>query len=115
MSHIAMDLHSPEFKADPYPTFAQVRSEDPVQLTEFPGNRKGWLITRYEDADKVLRDARFVKDPRHAFTQEELQQQFPALREQESGDGHREAFTFGRNMLGIPGFVPWSAFLLHLA
>ncbi len=94
----AIDLHSPHFKADPYPVFARVRSEDPVHLTEFPGNRKGWLITRYEEAEKVLRDPRFVKDPRHAFTPEQLQQQFPALATQKPG--HEQAFAFDRNMLG---------------
>ena len=94
----AINLNSPDFKADPYPVFARVRSEDPVHLTEFPGNRKGWLITRYEEAEKVLRDPRFIKDPRHAFTPEQLQRQFPALKVQEPE--HEQTFAFNRNMLG---------------
>ncbi len=97
----AIDLNSPKFKADPYPVFAQVRAEDPVHEADFPGNRKGWLITRYEDAEKVLRDSRFVKDPQHAMTREELQQFFPAQRQQEQEPGHNQAaFAFSRNMLG---------------
>jgi cytochrome P450 len=95
---ITMDLNSPDFKADPYPVFARVRSEDPVYLTEFPGDRKGWLITRYEEAEKALRDPRFIKDVRHVLTEEQIRQQFPAPIRQEPG--HEQAFAFTRNMLG---------------
>jgi cytochrome P450 len=94
----AINLNSPDFKADPYPVFARVRSEDPVYLTEFPGNRSGWMITRYEEAEKVLRDPRFAKDPRHVFTPEQLQKQFPTQNAQKQE--HEQAFAFNRNMLG---------------
>ena len=73
-----INIASPDFKADPYPTFTETRTEDPVRQMTMPGNRKGWLITRYDDADLVLRDPRFVKDLRHALTLEEIAQQFPA-------------------------------------
>ncbi len=95
---LEIDLSSPRLKSNPYPLFTHLRSEDPMHWVEFPGNRHGWLITRYEDAERALRDARFVKDPRHALTQEQLLQQFPAALEQ--SQGHQHAFTFGRNLLG---------------
>ena len=93
-----INLTSPDFKADPYPTFAQTRAEDPVHQVTLPGNRKGWLITRYDDADLVLRDQRFVKDIRHALTSEEIAKQFPAL-QQEQNQAHGAAISFNRNML----------------
>ncbi len=72
-----LNLNSPTFKANPYPAFAQLRSHDPVHQIPMPGGRTAWLITRYEDADDVLKDQRFVKDLRHALSPEELAQRFP--------------------------------------
>jgi len=39
-------VNSPEFVADPYPTFREMRTEDPVMWSEGIG---GWLLTRYDD------------------------------------------------------------------
>ena len=39
-------VNSPEFVADPYPTFREMRKEDPVMWSEGIG---GWLLTRYDD------------------------------------------------------------------
>ncbi|MFL5629090.1 MAG: cytochrome P450 [Ktedonobacteraceae bacterium] len=72
-----LNLNSPGFKANPYPAFAQLRSHDPVHQILMPGGRTAWLITRYEDADDILKDQRFVKDVRHALSPEELAQRFP--------------------------------------
>ncbi len=93
-----INLASPDFKADPYPAFAQTRTEDPVHQVTLAGNRKGWLITRYDDADLVLRDPRFVKDVRHALTPEEIAKQFPWQEEQ--NQAHGAVISFNRNMLG---------------
>jgi cytochrome P450 len=65
MSH----LTSPAFKANPYPAFACLRADDPVHQFTSSGvhqlnssqEQRTWLITRYEDAQVVLRDERFVK------------------------------------------------------
>ena len=95
---IEINLASPEFKADPYPSFTQTRNEDPVHQVTLAGNRKGWLITRYDDADLVLRDPRFVKDVRHALTPEEIAKQFPWQEEQ--NQAHGAVISFNRNMLG---------------
>jgi cytochrome P450 len=50
------DLLRPEVLADPYPLFRRLRQEDPVH--EDPQGR-GWIISRYDDVEKVLADRRF--------------------------------------------------------
>lgn len=93
-----INLASPDFKANPYPAFTETRTEDPVHQVTLAGNRRGWLITRYDDADLVLRDPRFVKDVRHALTPEEIAKEFPW--QQEENQAHGAAISFNRNMLG---------------
>ena len=73
MSHPPrVDLFDPVFKADPYPTYARLRSSAPVHRATMPDGRGVWLITRYEDVLAVLKDERFVKDWRSALTPEQL-------------------------------------------
>ncbi len=55
-------LFSPEFTKNPYPTYARLREEDPIHQVRFPDGQLGWLVTRYADADAVLKDPRFIKD-----------------------------------------------------
>jgi cytochrome P450 len=50
------DLLRPEVLANPYPLFRRLRREDPVH--EDPQGR-GWIISRYDDVEKVLADRRF--------------------------------------------------------
>jgi cytochrome P450 len=69
-----IDLGSPEFTANPYPTYAQLRATAPIQRLTLPDERTVWLITRYDDVVAVLRDPRFVKDQRNTMTAEELAQ-----------------------------------------
>jgi pimeloyl-[acyl-carrier protein] synthase len=45
---------SPEFQADPYPTYRRLREEEPVHVSPFGV----WIITRYDDVIAVLRDRR---------------------------------------------------------
>lgn len=56
-------LDDPRFKANPYPTYARLRIEAPVYRAKpafwLPGI---WIVTRYEDAVKILKDPRFSKD-----------------------------------------------------
>ncbi|SMF94930.1 Cytochrome P450 [Methylomagnum ishizawai] len=54
----SIDLHSPEFLADPYPTFRHLRETAPL----FPLQPGAWLVTRHAEADRILRDPRFAKD-----------------------------------------------------
>jgi cytochrome P450 len=67
-----VDLFDPVFKADPYPTYARLRSSAPVHRATMPDGRGVWLITRYEDVLAVLKDERFVKNWRSALTPEQL-------------------------------------------
>src|ERR1044072_3124095 len=55
------ELAQPGFKANPYPLYARLRADSPVCRTRFLG-RPAWLITRYEDVFRVLKDERIVKD-----------------------------------------------------
>jgi cytochrome P450 len=49
----------PAFVADPYPTYHQLRAEDPVHHSPLGF----WVLTRYEDVVATLRDQRFAKEP----------------------------------------------------
>ena len=69
-----VDLFDPTFKANPYRTYAELRSEAPVYRAELPDGRGVWLVTRYDDVVAVLKDERFAKDWRSAMTPEQLAQ-----------------------------------------
>src|ERR1700674_132591 len=49
---------APEFIRDPYPSYAQLRSTDPMHVTPFGA----FLASRHAEASLVLRDKRFGKD-----------------------------------------------------
>src|SRR5258708_36603466 len=53
---------SSEFKANPFPFYARLRSEAPVYRTILPDKRNAWLITRYQDVVVLLKDDRLSKD-----------------------------------------------------
>lgn len=62
------DLFSPKFKANPFPTFAQMRQDDPIYAHRSPGGGTIWYITRFAEVMAVLKDNdHFVKDMRHAL------------------------------------------------
>ena len=57
------DLFSPDFKKNPFPTFARMRQEVPVYRHVSPRGVVTWYVTRYEDVLAVLRDNdHFIKD-----------------------------------------------------
>jgi len=64
---VAPDLASPAFKANPYPFYARLRDEAPVWRTTLPDKRTAWLVTRYEDVARVLKDDTFAKDKLNAM------------------------------------------------
>jgi cytochrome P450 len=72
-----VDLFDPAFKANPYPTYARLRSDDPIHRVTLPDGHDMWLVTRYEEVSAVLKDERFVKDWRNALTTEQLAQMPP--------------------------------------
>jgi cytochrome P450 len=60
------DLFSPDFKADPFPTYAVIRERDSVYRHTAPDGRAIWYVTRYDDVAAVLKDdEQFCKDPRN--------------------------------------------------
>jgi len=65
---------SPAAKANPYPAYALVRSNDPIHSLKMEDGRTTWLITRYEDALAILKDQRFIKDFHRLLTPEQLAQ-----------------------------------------
>ena len=68
MENVAdLNLASAVFKANPYPTFASLRLNDPVHLLNVSAGQQTWLLTRYQEAESALRDERFAKDQRNAF------------------------------------------------
>ena len=66
------DLFDSAFIANPYPTYARLRSTAPVYRIPLPYGRGVWLITRHEDVSAFLKDDRFVKELRNALTPEQL-------------------------------------------
>jgi cytochrome P450 PksS len=67
-----VDIISSEFKADPFPILAHLRSTEPVFRTTLPDKTSVWLVTRYEDVHLLLRDGRFAKSRFNAMTPEQL-------------------------------------------
>ncbi|HEX5746059.1 MAG TPA: cytochrome P450 [Archangium sp.] len=56
------DFKSQRFKANPYPLYARLREEAPVFRIKVPGAEAGWLVTRYEDVNQVLKHGGISKD-----------------------------------------------------
>lgn len=69
-----INLASPQFKANPFLFYAQLRAEAPVYRTTMNPAAKNpfWFITRYHDVASVLKDERFVKDPKNALPPDQL-------------------------------------------
>jgi cytochrome P450 len=68
---IDIDTSSQAFKANPYPTYAQIRAIDPVhRVSSTEDGRSIWLITSYEEAEAALRDPRLIKRGRDVIPPE---------------------------------------------
>jgi len=50
------DLLDPEFKANPYPQYAELREHAPAVRVPMPDGRDAWLFTRYADVATILTD-----------------------------------------------------------
>ena len=68
---VAPDLASPRFKANPYPFYARLRDQAPVWRTTLRDGRTAWLVTRYDDVARVLKDDTFAKDKLNAMNPEQ--------------------------------------------
>lgn len=56
-------LHGPAFEADPHPAYRWLRENDPVHRVDLPAGAWAWVVTRHEDARRVLADPNMRKDP----------------------------------------------------
>jgi cytochrome P450 len=69
-----LEIATAAFKADPFPTYARLRAEEPVCKVALPDGHDAWLVTRYDDVAMVLRDERFVKNRFNVMSREQLGQ-----------------------------------------
>jgi cytochrome P450 len=74
MTMTQVDVTNATFKANPFPFYAQLRTEAPVfpVTVPMPTRQRAWLVTRYSDVQDVLKDARFAKNPYNAMSPEQL-------------------------------------------
>jgi cytochrome P450 PksS len=70
---VKFDLFGPQFKANPYPTYAALREQMPLCQRRTGGQGKAiWFLTRHTEVAALLRDhQRFVKDVRNTLTPDE--------------------------------------------
>ena len=59
----APPLHGPAFESDPHPAYRWLREHAPVHRVDLPGDAWAWLVTRHDDARRVLADPDMLKDP----------------------------------------------------
>lgn len=52
-------LNDPHLRANPYPTYARLRKTQPLVRSTLPFVGPVWVVTRYDDVIKVLKDPRF--------------------------------------------------------
>ncbi len=53
---MTLRLNDPAIRADPYPTYARLRATTPVVAAQVPAMGHTWLVTRYDDVVRVLKD-----------------------------------------------------------
>ena len=71
----AFNPTDPAFFQDPYPTYARLREEAPVFFHEPWGK---WIVTRYHDIDRLLRDRRLGRVIHHLTALHERPEPDPA-------------------------------------
>lgn len=70
----AFDPWSPEFVADPYPAYAELRA---TGRAHWYAPTRQWLIPHYEDVSALLRDRRLGRTYTHRFSHEEFGREAP--------------------------------------
>ncbi|WP_315792572.1 cytochrome P450 [Paenibacillus sp. BIC5C1] len=55
-----VDFMDQSFIQQPFPVYEKLRAEEPVHRLLLPSGHAAWMVTRYEDAVKILQDSRFV-------------------------------------------------------
>jgi pimeloyl-[acyl-carrier protein] synthase len=75
MTAVTFNPMDPAFVADPYPTYRQLRAEDPVHHSPLGF----WVLTRYDDVVAALRDPRLAKEAIAAFVAARFGAPVPAM------------------------------------
>jgi cytochrome P450 len=70
-----LDIASQAHKSASQAVYSRLRAENPICKVRLAGGEHAWLLTRYEDVSRLLKDDRFVKDPANAMTPEMLARQ----------------------------------------
>jgi cytochrome P450 len=66
---LGFDPHDVGFIANPYPAYSRLREAGPIHY--FEGTNQ-WIVPRYEDVNRLLRDRRFGRTYHHLATHEEM-------------------------------------------
>jgi cytochrome P450 len=90
---VELDISNPNFMADAYDTYADLRAKGPVSRLRFAGGEEDsgdgeesrefflrnetFFVTHYKEAIATLVDDRFSADPRSGMSEEQLEQQPP--------------------------------------
>lgn len=75
-----MDPFDEAVRSDPYPVYAELRTREPVHRLSRSGERSVWLVTRYGDVDRALRDPALSKNARRVLPRDQLPQLPDAVR-----------------------------------
>jgi len=89
---LLLDLASAAHKASAHEVYARLRVDTPICRIKLARGQTAWLVTRYDDVSRMLKDDRLAKDPANALTPEMLAKQ-PRI------PGFLTPLT--RNMLGM--------------
>jgi cytochrome P450 len=66
------DITSAAHKAAPEILYARLRASKPICKVMLPTKQEAWLVTRYSDVSKLLKDPLLVKDPANAMSAVQL-------------------------------------------
>lgn len=77
---VAFDPFEPGFVDSPYEQYARLRAHDPVHWS---GLLDGWLLTRYDDVARVLREPSMSSDPANAIPTPAIEAERARMREGE--------------------------------
>ncbi|WP_254565617.1 cytochrome P450 [Oscillatoria sp. HE19RPO] len=71
MVPLPFDPRSPEFRANPYPTYRYLQTHHPIY---YRAERKDWLLTRYADIVEVLQNPSFGRSPEEQANRQSAKQ-----------------------------------------
>jgi cytochrome P450 len=57
---------TPAFKANPYPFYQELRTQEPIAKTSLPDGTEVYVVSRYEDVQDGLKDERLIKNIHNA-------------------------------------------------